>query len=624
MEDAAKASQMAYVADGFAADAGNFLKSILRAPTPLTARFGMKPRKQHHMSGTWKPLVKSPNFAASTMLLLTDGSVMCQQSGGVNWSKLMPDASGDYINGTWTPLAPMINTRLYYASAVLRDGRVIVCGGEYSNAGVAGGGNTQNETNRCELYNPTTNTWTAVTPPMGWTNMGDAPSCLLPDGRLLVGYYNGVKTAIYDPVAGTWSAGPNKGDSGSEETWTLLGDQTVLAVQCSHRPYAEKYVAPANQWVTAGQLPVDLVEAASIEIGPAVLLPDGRVFCVGATKHTALYTPPTIANQPGTWKAGPDFPNIAGKTIGAKDAPCCLLPNGKVLLVGGPVDGMQGSYLAPTYFFEFDGTHLTQINAPNGTPSLPNVPYQTRMMVLPSGQALVATETTTVYCFTPDGTPDEVWRPSITGVSHILHASFTYTLFGRQLNGLSQAVAYGDDCTCATNYPIVRIRHLASGKVFYCRTFDHSTMGVATGATIQNTNFKVPAGLPSGPAEIIVIANGIASKAVSVNGWIIGWPREFDIEAWAFLIGSLADGPLWVWGPNGPVPVDPWGPKIAKQAAAARELMLKGMRLLQDLGNSLVVQRATAAANVPPAIDLDALGSKKRVQSQQRRKGRSR
>ena len=66
------------------------------------------------------------------MLLLTDGSVMCQQSGGVNWSKLTPDSSGDYVNGTWTPLAPMLNTRLYYASAVLIDGRVIVCGGEYS------------------------------------------------------------------------------------------------------------------------------------------------------------------------------------------------------------------------------------------------------------------------------------------------------------------------------------------------------------------------------------------------------------------------------------------------------------------------------------------------------------
>ena len=558
------------------------------------------------MSGTWKKLGNSPNFDASTMLLLTDGLVMCQQSGGVNWSSLTPDANGDYVNGTWTPLAPMINTRLYYASAVLRDGRVIVCGGEYSNAGVSGGGNQQNETNRCEIYNPITNSWTAVASPAGWTNMGDAPSCLLPDGRLLVGYYNGTKTAIYDPVMGTWSAGPDKGDSGSEETWTLLGDETVLAVQCSNRPWSEKYVAASNQWVTAGQLPVDLVEAASIEIGPAVLLPDGRVFCVGATGHTALYTPPLIANQPGAWKAGPDFPSINGQTIGAKDAPCCLMPNGKVLLVGGPVDGQAGSYLAPTYFFEFDGIHFTQVTAPNNTPNMPNVPYQGRMMLLPTGQVLFTAETNDVYCYTPDGAPDGAWHPAITGVSNFINAGYSYTLFGRQLNGLSQAVAYGDDCTCATNYPIVRIRHVKSGKIFYCRTFDHSTMGVATGTTVQSTNFKVAPNLPKGAIEITVVANGIPSAPVTRNARVIPWPREFDEEAWNFLIGSLADGPLWVWSPNGPVPVDPWGPKVVKQATVARSAMLKGMQQLQRLGATVAQNRAKTAARVPPAVDLEA------------------
>jgi Kelch motif len=507
------------------------------------------------MAGTWKRLTNSPNFNASTMLLLTDGSVMCQQSGGVNWSRLTSDANGDYINGTWTPLAPMINTRLYFASAVLRDGRVIVCGGEYSNAGVAGGGNQQNETNRCEIYNPVTNVWTALAPPAGWTNMGDAPACLLPDGRLLVGYYDGTKTAIYDPLAGTWSAGPNKGDSGSEETWTLLADGTVLTVQCSNRPWAEKYVVAANQWVTAGQLPVDLVEAASIEIGPAVLLPDGRVFCVGATGHSAIYTPPPIANQPGTWKAGPDFNSIGRKTIGAKDAPCCLMPNGKVLLVAGPVDGQSDSYLAPTYFFEFDGGQLTQITGPNSAISMPSIPYQSRMMLLPTGQVLFAAETNDVYCYTPDGAPNSAWQPTITGVTKFIKAGYSYTLFGRQLNGLSQAVSYGDDCTCATNYPIIRIRHVATGNVFYCRTFDHSTIGVATGATIQSTNFKVPANLPLGDVEITVVANGIASPPLLLHSWVIPWPREFDFEAWSFLIGSRADSPLWVWGPNGPMPV---------------------------------------------------------------------
>ena len=562
------------------------------------------------MSSTWKKLAASPNFATSTMLLLTDGTVMCQQSGGLNWSRLTPNSKGDYVNGTWAPLAPMINTRLYYASAVLADGRVIVCGGEYSNAGVAGGGNQQNETNRCEIYDPVTDTWTAINPPTGWTNMGDAPSCLLPDGRLLVGYYSGVKTAIYDPVAQTWTAGPNKGASASEETWTLLPDQTVLTVQCSNRPNAEKYLSATNTWTSAGTLPVSLVEVASLEIGPAILMNDGRVFCVGATNHTALYTPPAMANQPGSWTAGPDFPNIAGKTIGAKDAAACLLPNGKVLLVGGPVNGNANSYLSPTYFFEFDGTSLARVLDPaNST----GIPYQGRLLLIPTGQVLFAAETNDIYCYTPDGAPLDSWRPSITSISGTISAGSGQTLQGRQLNGLSQAVSYGDDATMATNYPIVRITY-RNGDVFYCRTSNHSSMGVATGATLNTTEFYVPLNIPAGKASLVVIANGIASRPYRLRIGLVQLPRTSDFEMWNWLIGSLADGPLWVWTPHGPVPVDPWGVKIAKEAAAGRSQMLAGMRILQTLGAKVVAKRQKDAASVPPARDADAgiAASKKR------------
>ena len=238
-------------------------------------------------------------------------------------------------------------TRLYYASAVLRDGRVFVAGGEYSNAG--------SETNTAEIYDPVLDIWTQITAPAGWAQIGDAPCCVLPDGRLLLGSIDDTRSAIFDPVTNTWTASANKDDSSSEETWTLLPDQTVLTAECRNHPRAEKYVIPANAWTSAGTLPVDLVESSSIEIGPAFLLPDGRVYAVGATGHTALYTPPPIANQPGSWIAGPDFPpSTTGQLLGAKDAPGCLLPNGNVLCVAGPVDGVSGHYLSPTFFFEFD------------------------------------------------------------------------------------------------------------------------------------------------------------------------------------------------------------------------------------------------------------------------------
>ncbi len=213
------------------------------------------------MSGTWRPLANPPPFAASTMLLLTDGTIMCQQEGGVNWWRLTPDQSGGYLNGRWKALAPMHHTRLYYASAVLQDGRVFVAGGEYSDAG--------SETNTAEIYDPLLDSWTEISGPPGWARVGDAPCCVLPGGHVLLGSIDDQRTAIYDPVANTWSAGPNKNDRSSEETWTLLPDHTVLAVECANHPQAEKYVGASQAWVSAGTVPVDLVDRDRSGVSPA-------------------------------------------------------------------------------------------------------------------------------------------------------------------------------------------------------------------------------------------------------------------------------------------------------------------------------------------------------------------
>jgi Kelch motif len=551
------------------------------------------------MAGSWKALTNQPTFAASTMLLLTDGTVMCQESGGVNWWKLTPNNKGSYVKGTWSPLAPMNHTRLYYGSAVLADGRVIVTGGEYSNAG--------SETNDCEIYDPIADSWTDITPPAGWGNLGDGSSSLLPDGTFLTGNAFDARTAIYDPVAGAWSAGPTMLGRSSEESWVLLPDETVLAPQCVNHPGSEKLVLAASTWVTAGTIPADLVENASSEIGPGVLLPDGRAFFVGATGRTALYTPPAIANQPGTWAAGPTFPTDAGgQQLGAKDAPGCLLPNGNVLCAVGPVDGQANSFLPPTSFFEFDGTSLIRVADP---PNAASVPFVGRMLLLPTGEVLFAAGSAAMYAYVPSGGPDFVWRPTITACPHWLRQWSSYTLHGRQLNGLSQAVGYGDDAMAATNYPLVRIRHLATGRVYYCRTTDQDTMGVATGTAVHSTNFKVPFGAPVGASELCVIANGIESpcRAVRVLPFFRRFP--FDEAMFNWLIGSLADGPLWVLGPHGPIPVDPWGPFARRKAAQARKQLIDSLKQLRALGDQVARNRERMAGRIAREVDKRLLGA---------------
>jgi hypothetical protein len=82
---------------------------------------------------------------------------------------------------------------------------------------------------------------------------------------------------------------------------------------------------------------------------------------------------------------------------------------------------------------------------------------------------------------------------------------------------LSQAASFGDELETATNYPLVRITNDSTHHVFYARTHDHSTMGVATGTATVSTNFDVPAAMETGASKLEVVANGIPSVAVSVT-----------------------------------------------------------------------------------------------------------
>ena len=456
------------------------------------------------MPGTWSNITNPPPATVCTTFLLTDGTVLAQGVSTNHWYRLTPDANGDYANGTWSTMADSVNGPLYYASGILRDGRLIYAGGEYNFGAPVW-------LNASEIYNPIANTWTTLPTPAGWTLIGDAPGCVLPDGRFIVGQVTTRKTAIFDPATNNWTAAADKLNSVGEESWSLLFDQTIHAVDCSNPPNAEKYVIPANTWVAAGATPHVLVDSIS-EIGASVLLPDGRVFVIGATGFTALYTPPAIANQPGTWVDGPTVPQVnPGQALGTVDAPACLLPNGKVLFSVGPIT-IPATFQSPTFFFEYDPDTNSISAAPTSNPINSNgVPYFGRMLMLPSGQVLYTHGSTTVELYTPDGAFDPVWRPTITKCPHSVRRGRTHVLNGRQINGLSQCVYYGNDATQATNYPIVRLESATSSAVVYCRTFDFSTMGLNTGTVVHTCKFTVPSSTPVGKYRLVVVANGIPS-----------------------------------------------------------------------------------------------------------------
>jgi hypothetical protein len=452
-------------------------------------------------TGTWSNLTNAiPAEGIENMMLLTDGTVIAHgadNSGGFigkTWYKLTPDSTGSYKNGTWSTLASMHDTRLYYYSGILKNGKVFVAGGEYGTG-----------TNTVEVYNPLTNTWTkGVNSPQG--DIGDTPGKVLPNGDLILGDRQSTAVRIYNPNTKTWTtAASNSNDNtSSEESWALLPEGTILDPAVANTK-AFKYVISSDQWVSAGTVPVTL-GSSGYEIGPSVLLPDGRVFSIGATGHTALYTPGANPTDPGSWTAGPTIPS----GYVADDAPAAVMPNGHVLVVGD-----RGGYSGPSGFFEYDpGTNaFTSISAPNSTDK--NGPsYPDRMLVLPTGQVLFSDSGSHMAIYTPSGGAQSSWQPTITSIT--LNSDGSYTVKGTQLNGLTEGAYYGDDANSSTNYPVIQLVS-SSGTVYYARTYNFSTMGLGTGTKTVSARFTLPSGLPSGAYSVYAIANGIASAAFNFS-----------------------------------------------------------------------------------------------------------
>jgi hypothetical protein len=104
-----------------------------------------------------------------------------------------------YINGTWTQKAslPAGYSPLYFASAVLPDGRVIINGGEYNYG-------AEVWTNQGAIFNPVLDTWTSVTPPPGWATIGDAPSTVLANGTYMLGNCCTAGQALFNAATKAW------------------------------------------------------------------------------------------------------------------------------------------------------------------------------------------------------------------------------------------------------------------------------------------------------------------------------------------------------------------------------------------------------------------------------------
>ncbi|MGE3957264.1 MAG: hypothetical protein AB7H96_11140 [Vicinamibacterales bacterium] len=465
--------------------------------------------------GTWTQLTNLPSVPMDNCLVLTDGDVFCHEHRSTRWHRLKPSNTGSYQAGTWSfdSSMPTGYAPLYFASAVLADGRVIVAGGEYN----CNPGCISNWQAKAAFYNPATRTWVNVPPPTGWTTIGDAQGNVMFDGRFHLADCCSAKMAYFNPATLTWSAitpSVQQADNyNNEENWVLLPNGRLLAVDAWHstQTYSETFDPLTLQWAPAGNTKVVLTDPGSKEQGPGVLRPDGTVVFFGGADpgpgHTAVYDYRT-ANIANAWIAGADFPNFDT----ASDSPAAVLPNGNILTQASP-----GVFNTPSSWYEYDGTNtFTRVTSPNYSFSPSS--YEGQMLVLPTGQVLQTEFSNDIRLYTPTGTYDPAWAPAIsTFPATIAPGGTGYGISGTQFNGVTQGGYYGDDWQSATNYPLVRIRNNATGHVFYAKTYGHSSMGVQTGSLLVNTTFDVPAGVETGPSTLSVVASGIPSPSVAVT-----------------------------------------------------------------------------------------------------------
>ncbi|HEY1546862.1 MAG TPA: hypothetical protein VGG28_03545 [Kofleriaceae bacterium] len=501
---------------------------------------------------TFTPLKNAPAFEPDVAQVLTDGRVIVQAYSTDTWWALTPDNTGSYINGTWSQLAsdPGGYAPLFYASAVIPDGRFFVGGGEYQ----AGSPVWQKA---AAIYDPVKNTWASVTMPAAWTMMGDGQSLVLPDGRYMVADCCENHAAILNPTNLTWTTtnvGAGKGDSNyDEEGWTLMPDGKVLtvdAIDVTANVQQSEILDPSTlAWSSAGVVGVQLADndpsrdnnQASEELGAQILRPDGTVIAFGALGPNAVYNTNTQK-----WSAAPSFPN----GLDCADAPAALEPNGNVLVVASL--GLFAETDAA--FFEFDGTNLTQLTT-GPSDAADNGSFEYNMLVLPTGEIMVTSQSAiNVYEPTPaTSTALAAIEPVITAVPVLetsagftdaeladiraneakpvptgldstvdllplmdIYTGRTYSVAGTRLNGISLGAAYGDDAQSATDFPLVRFTNQTTQHVQYGRTHDGSNYSIALNTT-GTTNVDVPTTIEKGLANMQVVANGIASPAILVN-----------------------------------------------------------------------------------------------------------
>ena len=230
-------------------------------PRTGTLRVDPSPR----IARLWQSVTTLPN----DLVLVVDGTE--RQSDDSGWHALAYAETYDPWTGRWHAVRAPSVARSDHAAALLRDGRVLIIGGNDGPTWVR----------QSEIYDPRTDTWSFAAPlPIGRTRFTAAT---LPDGRVLVA--GGLeqpgpatdRTLLYDPDTDSWSDGPRMLTKRAIHSAVTLPDGDILFVggQNDGSNVAERYDVKGQRFEFAGTL------ASPRMFGQAALADDGTVIFAG-------------------------------------------------------------------------------------------------------------------------------------------------------------------------------------------------------------------------------------------------------------------------------------------------------------------------------------------------------
>ena len=269
-------------------------------------------------------------------LVVVGGTALKKSAGGTaeGGTGLEQTRIFDWATNTWSVAASMRTPRWYPTTLALPDGRQVALGGQLKPGVMA---------NLSELYNPATNTWTELAGLAQPKPLELYPRAIVgPNGKIFV-VKNGVnKSAYMDVDTQSWTtvtkAPPAPGGGGM-----AMYESGKLLLFNLGKSGTESWVIDLNAatptWRKVGSLKFKRKKFST------VLLPDGRVMAIGGSVDgssviaKAVMTPEIWDPATETWAT---LPNLAVPRMYHSNA--LLLPDGRVLTAGG---GRAGS--APNF-----------------------------------------------------------------------------------------------------------------------------------------------------------------------------------------------------------------------------------------------------------------------------------